>query len=153
MSAIFGLMDAARDPKVFALIQAAKEQDCLFAGDLAPDLREAAPYIVRLTENEPLWHAWRQEGWGQSWGIMCRASGTLPQVRRHFRHFLQAKLPDGHIVLFRFYDPRVWRLYLPTCSPDELARWFSGIEEYRAETEDGAGVHRYTLSSGALQIA
>jgi hypothetical protein len=60
------------------------------------------------------------------------------------------KLPVGEIVLFRFYDPRVWRIYLPTCSFPELEKWFDGIDEYRCEDADGIETLSYSLKSGGL---
>jgi len=47
--------------------------------------------------------------------------------------FLLAQLPDGNAVFFRYYDPRVWRVYWPTCTPDEKAKWMEGVEEFIAE--------------------
>jgi len=76
----------------------------------------------------------------------------MTDVRRHLRQFLQAQLPDGRVVLFRFYDPRVWRTYLPTCEPVELQRWFTGIDEYGAEAPSGNGTIVYRLDNGALSV-
>jgi hypothetical protein len=84
---------------------------------------------------------------------MCYAPESIAEVRRHFRNFLQAMLPNRRVALFRFYDPRVWRVYLPTCNADELARWFQMVEEFVAETPDGQGMIRYVLRDGKLAIA
>lgn len=149
-SDIFGLLDAARDPRIYPLIQHTLDHECLFAGDLHDEVEAAAPYLVRLRRNEPLWSAWRNHGWGHSWGIMCRSPASLGDLRRQFRRLLQVMLPDGEVVLFRFYDPRVWRSYLPTCAPDELRRWFAVVDEYRCEQESGRGVIGYREQGGVL---
>jgi len=73
-------------------------------------------------------------------------------VRRHLRQFLQAQLPSGEVVLFRFYDPRVWRTYLPTCEAAVLQQWFTGIAEYGAETPDGMGTLIYRFNNGVLSV-
>jgi len=153
MSLLYGLIDAARDDQLYELITASAAHACLFAGELDPELEREAPYIVRLTEGSRLCEAWRDEGRGQSWGIQCTSTSSLAEVRRHFRHFLQAKLPDGKVALFRFYDPRVFRTYLPTCTPHELAPWFSEVNEYRVEAEDGSTTVCYSLWNGELNIA
>lgn len=152
MGSLYGLIDAARDPQLFSIIKQCPEHACLFGGPIQPPLDQVAPYIVQATPDNPLFHAWRERGWGQSWGIWCRATAPLPDVRRHLRKFLQAQLPDGEVTLFRFYDPRVWRVYLPTCNAEELAQWFFGIEEFAAETEDGKGFLRYLMREGELEI-
>lgn len=40
--------------------------------------------------------------------------------------------------MFRYYDPRVLRVYLPTCRPDELRTVFGPIRSYLVEGEDGS---------------
>jgi hypothetical protein len=72
-------------------------------------------------------------GWGQAWGILLRSPLELDPLRRHLRKFLLAQLPDGEAVFFRFYDPRVWRTYWPSCTPEEQAKWLEGIDEFIAE--------------------
>jgi hypothetical protein len=152
MTALFGLIDTARDPQLYDLVKASPEHACMFGGPIKPPLDRNAPYIVSLTADSPMFTAWRDHGWGKSWGICCYSDLPLADVRRHLRQFLQAQLPDGEVVLFRFYDPRVWRTYLPTCQPPELALWFKGIDEYGSEAPDGKGTLRYRFDGGALSV-
>jgi hypothetical protein len=148
MASLFGLIDTTRDERLHPWLLASPYSACLFAGPLDPVLLRASPYIVRLDEGSPLLTAWRSEGWGRSWGIQCVSQAGLPELHRHFRHFLQAKLPDGRIVLFRFYDPRVWRVYLPTCNEAEREMWFDEVDEFICEDEDGAGTLRFRRDAG-----
>jgi hypothetical protein len=48
-----------------------------------------------------------------------------------------AQLPDGKIVYFRFYDPRVLRAYLTTCTDDEIRTFFGPVHRLVMEEEDG----------------
>ena len=107
------------------------------AGDLALAIRETAPYLVPLYDADVLLETWRRDGQGKSWGIFLRSSREAPRIRRHLRKFLLAKLPDDRQVLFRWWDPRVLRVYLPTCSADELKDWFEDMDEFICETDDG----------------
>ena len=152
MAFLYGLVDASRDERLYPWLAASQESRCLFEGKLDPAVAKVAPYIVRLREGDVLLEAWRTGGAGQSWGIQCVSELTLPALRRHFRHFLQAKLPTGMVVLFRFYDPRVWRVYLPTCDRGELGQWFKGVDEFRCEGLDG-DVLRYILRANALDVS
>ena len=152
---LYGILDCAAEPGLYAhaMRLAPLAANCLFEGPLAPELREASPYLVALTPSDPLAQLWRGEGWGRHWGILLHSPESLAQVRRRLRHFTQARLPDGNgPVLFRFWDPRVFRIYMPLVEPDQLRHWFDGIEAYIAETEDGLGSLRYALSGGALTI-
>lgn len=135
MSRLYGIVDTARDPGLYDLVMACPQRDCLFAGVIEEPLNRAAPYLVDLTGESLLKDAWRGTGWGNSWGILVRSPLGLEKLRRHLRKFLLAQLPDGDTVLFRFYDPRVWRLYWPSCSEEEKARWMEGIEAFVAEEE------------------
>jgi hypothetical protein len=148
----FGVVDTAQDPRLYDLVQASSEQECLFAGKLADPLARAAPYLCVLGEGEALVTAWRGEGWGRNWGITFRSTASLWTLRRQLRKSLQAMLPDGTVALFRFYDPRVWRTYLPTCTAADLKPWFAHVSEYQVETEDGTGSVTYRLGPGGLDI-
>ena len=46
------------------------------------------------------------------------------------------RLPDGRVVNFRFYDPRVFRVYLPTCNEAEAEFVFGPFESFFLEDED-----------------
>lgn len=152
---LYGILDCAVDPALYEHVARLEPAgaDCLFAGRLAPELKRVSPHLVELAPSDPLSRAWRGPGWGKNWGILLSSREGLAFVRRRLRHFTQARLPDGQgPVLFRFWDPRVFRIYLPLVEPGEIAPWFQGIEHYVAETEDGKGSLRYLLKSGALSI-
>ena len=135
-SALYGIVDTARDRGLYERVAATLEHVCLFAGELPAPLRRTAPYLVNLSRNPDFVALWRRQ-WGQSWGILCASPADLVALRRHFRRFLQAKLPDGSVVLFRFYDPRVLRAYLPSCEAAQLRAWFACVDAFRVETDRG----------------
>lgn len=149
---LYGIVDTARDPALHPLVLTCPERVCLFAGEIKPPLHRVAPYLVRLTPEARLTHAWRGEGWGRSWGILCLSQEDLGGLRRHFRRFLQASLPDGQVVLFRFYDPRVFRPYVATLNDDERRQWFAAVDEFRVETEDGGDI-LYCRPDGTQQTS
>ena len=45
---------------------------------------------------------------------------------------------NGEQLAFRFYHPRVLRIYLPTCTADELARFQGQLSSVIVETDGGA---------------
>jgi len=152
---LYGILDCAVDPSLYAHVQRLSpfSAECLFAGPFERELLEASPHLVALTPSDPLTQLWRSEGWGMNWGILLFAPGNIAQVRRRLRHFTQARLPSGEgPLLFRFWDPRVFRTYVPLVEPDQLPHWFEGIDTYVVEKPDGAGSLRYTLEDGQLQI-
>lgn len=136
MSKLYGIVDTARDDKLYPLVKSSPEHVCLFAGELKEPVERTAPYLVELTRETPLREIWRNEGWGQAWGILVRSDLELHALRRHLRKFLLAQLPGGNNVFFRFYDPRVWRTYWATCTEEEKAVWLQGVESFIAEESE-----------------
>ena len=141
----YALVDAARDERIYpAVLRADCEWTCLYRGDAAVTMAEVAPYLVQL-DRASRFTAWLLEnGWGDSWGVFLNAPVTLEVLRNHFRRFVYAQLPDGRNVYFRFYDPRVLRVYLPTCTPDEMVKIFGPVERFLLEDADG-NVKSFTI--------
>jgi Domain of unknown function (DUF4123) len=145
----YAIIDCAQDARLIDLVKACRDHVCLFMGDLDAELLAASPWLVKLDERDPLLSTWQQHGRGGNWGIMCESNLSLPQLRRQFRRFLQAKLPDGMIALFRFYDPRVFNTYIKAALPEEREPWFASISQFAAEG-DGGVTHHYSLQQGQL---
>lgn len=145
----FAVIDCAQDERLVSLVQACKNHVCLLVGDVAPVLQAAAPWLVKIDDADPLMPTWQAHGRNGNWGIMCDSELSMNDLRRHFRKFLQAKLPDGMIALFRFYDPRVFSTYIRAALPEERAPWFDGVRQYAVEGEGGV-MHQYRLSRGRL---
>jgi hypothetical protein len=53
-------------------------------------------------------------------------------------------------MLFRYYDPRVLRSYLPTCTPEELAQVFGPIHSFVMESAEGACIE-FSRAAGQLR--
>ena len=52
--------------------------------------------------------------------------------------------------MFRYYDPRVLRVYLPTCTPDELEMLFGPIERFWMESNAAGTVLDFRLNMTQL---
>jgi hypothetical protein len=68
---------------------------------------------------------------------------------KHLRKFLIVQSEEGKEMYFRYYDPRVLRVFLPTCEPAQLKEFFGPIEAFLAENEQGLLVE-YALVDGKL---
>ncbi|HUT32675.1 MAG TPA: DUF4123 domain-containing protein [Planctomycetota bacterium] len=155
---------AAPDRKVYALLDGASvkglldkldqcrpEYVCLYRGELEPDMAEVAPYLVRL-EPEAKFTQWLlTDGWGRHWGIFAAAGEKLRIMREHFRRFTMVRGPEDKDLYFRFYDPRVLRTFLPTCTKEELESFFGPVLAYVTEDEDPARMLRFAFERGALR--
>jgi pSer/pThr/pTyr-binding forkhead associated (FHA) protein len=136
---LFAVLDAARDPRILALLmQHQEEYISLYEGAAGAKFVEFAPYLVRLEQDSRLLEILVKEGWGNSWGVYLTSASDIMQVRHHLRHFLEVGLPNQEQVYFRFYDPRVLRVFVPTCTSEEAKEFFGPIQNYLAEDE-GSG--------------
>ncbi len=142
---LYAILDAARDIRILALLVTYKEEcQSLYEGAQGAELAHVAPYLVRLAPDSKLLDALVKEGWGKSWGVYLTCPGDFHEIRRHLRHFLQVRLPDGEQVYFRFYDPRVMRIYLPTCVAEEAYQFFGPIKRYVMEGEEPDQLWEFT---------
>jgi hypothetical protein len=133
---VYAILDGASVPDLQERLAAAKEDHCcLFRGELEPDLAEVAPYLVKLRRDSPFTQSVFAEGWGNHWGIFVVTPVGLEALRRHFRRFLRVRDHTGQVLYFRYYDPRVMRIYLPTCNRNEIKAIYGPISRFIAEDE------------------
>lgn len=148
---IYTILDGASVPGLREkLAEDEPEHVCLYAGDLQPDMAEVAPYLVKLENNTPFNDWVLERGWGNHWGIYAETGAPMLELRKHFRRFLTVHDENGKPLLFRYYDPRVLRAYLPTCNGEELNTLFGPVDAYLMEDEGGDAMLRFRLKNGTL---
>lgn len=149
------LLDGARDPDIVGLLRAGGlEYTCLFSGTLHPDLQAAAPYLVHLAAGSPTTNRLLRRGWGRAWGILTVAAPdvTLVQQRLHFKKFLRVRSEDGRELAFRYYDPRVLNIYLPTCTAGEFHTLLGPLTALVAEQPDGRSLRRFGSDGIGMRV-
>jgi len=149
---VFAVLDGASVPDLrMTLYRHQPEHFCLYRGELAPDMAEVAPYLVRLEPESEFTNWVIDRGWGQHWGIFAISDADIRALRRHFRGFLTVHDSNAKPLLFRYYDPRVLRVYVPTCNAEELATVFGPVMHYILEDENPNMALRFRTASGALR--
>lgn len=151
---VYGVFDGARDDRILGLLREygipanlpddrrsptpldnpnACEYESLYVSRMKDELANVGPWLVRLPRHGELLKRLVLEGWGQAWGWYMSSSLTLLELRRHFRHFLLARLPDGRAVMFRFYDPRVLGTALAAFDVNQRTRFCRGLRRIVSE--------------------
>lgn len=142
---LYVLLDAARDPHVQGLLIVEElAYRSLYEGAQGEELADFAPYLLELPCEASLLDVLVRDGWGKSWGVFLTSAEPFDAVRRHFRRFLLVEAPDGEEVLFRFYDPRVLRVFLPHCNAEEARSFFGPVASFLVEGETAGELLRFT---------
>ncbi len=150
---LYALLDAAREPSVLkVLVESGEDLLSLFAGPEGARLAHFAPYLVALRRDSVLLEKLVYEGWGKSWGVFLTCDLPVEELRGHLRQFLKVRLPGHREVYFRYYDPRVLRLFLPTCYPDEINRFFGPIRYMLMEDEKAQNLLRFSNSGQGVGL-
>lgn len=149
--AVWAVLDLARDPRIRTLLMASRlEWLSLYTG--APrELDLVAPHIVEMLPGHRLLQQLLDEGWGRSWGVFVRIDDPTT-LRHHLRRLLKVRDEGGRSLLFRYYDPRVLRSYLPTCTPDELSQMFGPLTNWWAEGTGGESLIEFGLDRAGTLV-
>lgn len=133
---IWMVIDGARDRRIYSdLLNSHLVYSCLYSGTIPWELEVAAPYLVQLEYEDKFTRSLLQRSWGESWGIFLRCDIRMERLRRHLRTLLTVRSWNGQRMLFRYYDPRVLRAYLPTCTQEEWKAVFGPVQAYYAENK------------------
>jgi hypothetical protein len=111
----YAILDAAKVVSLPEMLEASGlEHRCLFKGAAYDEMRDVAPWIVRLEEGNSFtrnlftrsdvpWHMWDSEP-----GIYLRSIGTLDDMWKHFRKFTRVQDEDEKWFYFRFWEPNAF---------------------------------------------
>jgi len=149
---VFAVLDGARDRRIRNwLLDTRAPCWCLYRGELPAALENAAPWLLRLVPGQPYVDDFLARGWGNAWGILLATHVPSKDLRRHLRRFLRARTEEGRILAFRYYDPRVLRIYLPTCTREEIAAFFGPVGAFIAEAEEPGAAYVFRAAEAGLE--
>jgi len=149
---VYAILDGASVPELrMKLWEHGPQHACLFRGDLEPDMAEVAPYLVKLKAESDFCTWLLAEGWGRHWGVFALSAAGLLAMRKHFTALVDVYDEDGNAMIFRYYDPRVLRTFLPTCTPAEIDEVSGPASELDLEDEDPKLLLTYTADGGELR--
>jgi hypothetical protein len=146
---LFAVLDGASVPKLPRRLKEDAVPAISLLSDKPPaDLAETGPWLVSLTPKT--FGEWVIANWGSHWGVLATSSSPIESLIKHFRELVQARLPDGRTVYFRFYDPRVLRVFLPTCDAAQIDQVFGPVSQFMCE-DDGGAVLKFSRGKPPLK--
>lgn len=144
---LFALIDAAHGDEVLTLVQGYDGQyQCLYEGSAARDFASYAPYLMAISPGSNFLRELIRQGWSKSWASYFISRQPFTELRKHFQRFLTVETPEGRPSLFRFYDPRVLRSFLPTLQGPELTDFFGPNQHVLLEDEDPSNLLRFSAN-------
>lgn len=148
---LYCVLDGAAIPNLpMRLYETGAANYCLFGGKLSPDVVHMAPYLVYLSTNNKFTDWILEESFGKNWGVFAHSRFSIIEMRRHFRSLISVHDEKGNPLIFRYYDPRVFRKFLPTCEIGELKTLFGKVETYFAEAKDSPQLISYRIVNNEL---
>lgn len=145
---LYAILDSARTIDIAFQLQNIQgvEYVSLYKGRKEELMWDAAPYLTRCERDSEFFNWVIEQGWGNSWGIFLTSASSLDDLCKHFRQFLLVQDENGKQMYFRFYDPRVLRLYLPTCNAEETKQFFGPVNCYLMEASQPDTLLKFAAS-------
>ena len=155
---LYYILDAAQDKLIYSMLtHSTVIHHCLyrkgihFPGErLTEILASVAPYLLQLSPDDSFLATLLSRGWGKNWGIFLFSDRNMQTVYEHCSGNLLALTENGQTLHFRYFDPRILRVYLPTCTDNELTVFFGPIAAYLTEDDNGKGQILFTRKNGEL---
>jgi hypothetical protein len=115
------------------------------------DVADVFPYLFYFQLDSDFSNWYLNTGWGKSWGIIIQSEYLMEETCSHFRKFLLVKTEPDKEFFFRFYDPRVLCIFLPTCNVNQLREFFGPVEKFICEDEDADYGLVYSFDNNKLK--
>lgn len=139
---LYGIVDSARNDEVFRyLVTGDVKYKSLFEDTMDVKSYGVSGFLVECKKESPLFRWMTTEAWGDSCCIFFTSKSSFDELFNHFQKFNRVYLEGDDVVLFRYYDPRVLRTYLPTCNRDEIETFFGKVNSFFAESDKPEIIH------------
>lgn len=150
---LFGVVDGAQDLELAyeAKCLYGQEITSLFEGNMAAGAADVAPYLVPIDPASGYLENWARR-WGKNAGILLTTTAEPARLHAHLRSIFVVQDEQGQQFFFRYYDPRVLRVYLPTCTMEELMTFCGPIRCVLIEDAKIDGMLRFSAAPVGLTV-
>lgn len=121
-----------------------------YRGATDPEIEAVGPYIFTYPNSTSFQNWYIQNGLHKHWGILIDSPSSFDQIYEHFRKFVCFQSEDDQLLYFRFYDPRVLKLFLLDCDSVQLTEFFGPVTKFICEGENEDYVSIFSVDRGKL---
>lgn len=144
---LYAVVDGAQNLDLaFAAKRAGYDPISLFVGERAAQLGQVAPYFFPVPRGAPYFEEWTA-ALGSHAGVLVDSPADPRVLFTHLRSVFVVQDETGQEYFFRYYDPRVLRKYLPTCTEAELVEFFGPARAWICEDEAATGYLAFTRTA------
>lgn len=153
---VYAIVDACQAPDLVSVAKTTFGQlpRMLFKGAAAAatEIETVAPFLISVDLKNDFIEQWAAI-WGSNAGLLFISSAQPRSIFRHLREIFVVKNESDQEYFFRFYDPRVLRAYLPTCTYQEIALFFGPLTSILIEGKRANTFDTFSHASGELHIS
>lgn len=133
------LLDGAKIENLPARVYSLDENpivEWLYHSTPLHEVFDVGPALVVLRANTALEKAFTED-WQNDAGLIIESDAPIQQLTEHLRSLIHVRVPGDASMLFRYYDPRVMRHWLPPMSPAEKDHLMGPIRRVRLPAREG----------------
>ncbi|HMP93077.1 MAG TPA: DUF4123 domain-containing protein [Phnomibacter sp.] len=148
----FAIIDGARAlSRIASLTDTGIKHQNLYKGKQGDALAPVAPYLFEYHLQHAVHRAFCSNALGNAWGLLCYADVSFEEMHMHLRKLLVVQTEAYKKLYFRFYDPRVLRIFLPTCNAAQLVEIFGPVQYFLMEDDEPDNLIKFWLEHKSLQ--
>lgn len=111
----------------------------LFAKELGREMLGVGPWLVRLSKAPEIERTLNGIDTEVSWGYYVYSTVDIVSLRQSLRRFNLVQVSKkSKPMLFRYWDPRVMRVFLDVATKEQQDRLFEWIERFEGPNENSA---------------
>ena len=150
---LYTIVDACQDKELAFEAKTNFKQPIrsLFSGAGTESMADYAPYFIPIDLESEYLERWC-ESWKNNAGILLVSLEQPLRLYNHLRDIFVVKDEKGQDFFFRYYDPRVVRTFLPTCTSSELRIFFGPISRILCRPDNVSTLSTYTSHHQSLTI-
>lgn len=124
------ILDAARvGINLYEILAKSSKSDNLYSGQLKHDLEFVAPYLCSLEKDSELLNWIKEDIENFDKLIFIYSAAPFDVLLSHLKKFIVV-VADKEEFYFRFYDPAVLPIFLPTCTVEQIRVFFGIIQDF-----------------------
>lgn len=152
---LYAVVDAAKDYRLAVASRDILGEPLRPLFSNAPQhMERVGPYLARIscTPRYPEYMQLWADRMGDNAGIFIYSSAWPRPVRAQLQKNFKVYDENKNMFYFRFYDPRVLRTYLPTCTLKECKEFFGPLRSIFADGPQLPIMHHYQVGQSAIHL-